>query len=95
MVAESMTMAGILVAVGGPVQQLVIYLGALVHLGVSGFLRLAVPPHNFWAIFQHMDRIGVQSLPIALLTALFVGMVFALETASVVGVYSCTRLGEC
>lgn len=74
-------MAGMLVAVGAPVRQAVTYLGALTHLGVSGVLRLAVPPHNLRPIVQHMDRIGVQSLPIALLTALFVGMVFALETA--------------
>jgi len=74
-------MTGMLAAVGAPVRQVVTYLGALAHLGVSGVLRLAVPPHNLRAIVQHMDRIGVQSLPIALLTALFVGMVFALETA--------------
>lgn len=74
-------MAGMLVALGSPVRQFATYLGALAHLGVSGFLRLAIRPHNLRGIVQHMDRIGVQSLPIALLTALFVGMVFALETA--------------
>jgi len=74
-------MVWILVALGTPVRRLIMYLGSLGRLGAGALWLAAVPPYTFRGVVQQMDRIGVQSLPIALLTALFVGMVFALESS--------------
>jgi phospholipid/cholesterol/gamma-HCH transport system permease protein len=74
-------MAWMLVAVGAPLRQLMTYLGGLSRLSLSALRLAGAPPYDPRAIVQQMDRIGAQSLPIALLTALFVGMVFALESS--------------
>ena len=40
------------------------------------------PPYDFRELVRQMVRIGVDSLPVVLLTALFTGMVMALQTFS-------------
>ena len=74
-------MEWMLVVLGAPVRRLMTHLGGLGRLSVSALLLAAVPPRDLRAVAHQMDRIGVQSLPITLLTALFVGMVFALESS--------------
>ncbi|MEM8959940.1 MAG: ABC transporter permease [Acidobacteriota bacterium] len=41
------------------------------------------PPYDFAQLFRQMVRVGVDSLPVVMLTALFTGMVMALQTFTV------------
>jgi len=38
------------------------------------------PPYDIWEWFRQMTRVGVDSIPVVFLTALFTGMVLALQT---------------
>lgn len=56
--------------------QILIMLGQVIYWGIR-------PPFRIRLIFQQMEFIGVKSLPIILLTGMFTGMVFALQTGTV------------
>lgn len=57
------------------------YLGGLAELGSEFFSRLWKRPLYAAEIVRHMDELGVRSLGITTITALFTGMVLALQTA--------------
>jgi phospholipid/cholesterol/gamma-HCH transport system permease protein len=62
--------------------------GELAQLTVQAFTQLVRPPYEFSLWIQQMERIGVRSLGVASITAIFTGMVLALQTA-----YSLPALG--
>jgi len=55
-------------------------LGRLLILFFSAIKQLLHPPFEFKNTFKQMLEIGVRSLPVVLITAIFTGMVFALQT---------------
>lgn len=50
------------------------------------------PPYRWHHCFKQMEFIGVQSLPIILLTGLFTGMVFALQTGKTFALFKMQNL---
>lgn len=50
------------------------------------------PPFRFKSFFKQMEFIGVQSIPIILLTGLFTGMVFALQTGKTFALFKMQNL---
>lgn len=59
----------------GPVEEV----GRAALIGVGGLVNVFRRPVRFRLIVQQMERIGVQSLPIILLTSFFTGAVFTLQ----------------
>ena len=49
------------------------------------------PPYDPRELFRQMVRVGVDSLPVVLLTAMFTGMVMALQTFSVLARFGAER----
>jgi len=81
-------------------------LGRAVRTLLAGLLNVVVPPVRGGLIVQQMEFIGVQSLPIILLTSFFTGAVFTLQAyrflamvevgglvGGTVGVSLCRELG--
>ncbi|HRC84314.1 MAG TPA: ABC transporter permease [Thermoanaerobaculia bacterium] len=62
--------------------------GGLALLTARAFSALVRPPYEFPLWIRQMEQIGVKSLPVALITTVFTGMVLALQTA-----YSLPSLG--
>lgn len=58
-----------------------VYIGGVFHLLVGTVFQVFVPPLRRKELFTQMYRIGVLSLPIVFLVALFTGMVLALQSA--------------
>ena len=58
-----------------------IYIGGVFHLLMATVFQVFVPPLRKKEVFTQMYRIGVLSLPIVFLVALFTGMVLALQSA--------------
>ena len=54
-------------------------LGSIMLLVCSTVKQIFLPPADI-NIFKQMLEIGVRSLPVVLITAVFTGMVFALQT---------------
>lgn len=57
------------------------YVGGACILLAQTIFWLLIPPLKRKQVFDQMDKIGVKSLPIVLLTSLFTGMVLALQSA--------------
>lgn len=55
-------------------------LGRILILFFLSLKQLAIPPYEVRNTFKQMLEIGVRSLPVVLITAIFTGMVFALQT---------------
>jgi len=55
--------------------------GGLGLFAVRVFRNLALPPAYFPLVIEEIERIGVRSLPVAVIAAVFTGMVFALQSA--------------
>lgn len=55
-------------------------LGSILLLVLSTIKQVVLPPFELRNIFKQMLEIGVRSLPVVLITAVFTGMVFALQT---------------
>ncbi len=64
----------------GPVQ-LVALLGGAFRLGWKALLRMVTPPLDLKESLRQLDRIGVGSLNLTNITALFTGMVLAVQSA--------------
>jgi len=54
-------------------------LGALTRMTGQVFSRAVRPPYNWSALVYHVEALGVRSMPIALLTATFAGLVISLQ----------------
>ena len=50
------------------------------------------PPYDVSQLLQQMVRVGIQSVPVVLLTALFTGMVMALQIFTVLSRFGAERL---
>jgi len=62
------------------VERLCLQTGAYPMLLLQVMRRLYTPPWFFAHIFRQCEKVGVQSLPVVLLTAIFTGMVLALQS---------------
>lgn len=54
-------------------------LGALSRMAGQVFSRAVRPPYDWRGLVYHTESLGVRSLPIALLTAMFAGLVISLQ----------------
>ena len=66
---------------GGPVSAFLEWTGGVTLLAGRTLREALRPPWIPRALLEQLDRLGVRSLPIVTLTALFTGMVLALQTA--------------
>ena len=60
-------------------------IGGVTRLAGQSVVRMFTPPLDFGEVFRQFDRIGVGSLNLTNITALFTGMVLALQTAYALG----------
>ncbi|MFA5411527.1 MAG: ABC transporter permease, partial [Candidatus Omnitrophota bacterium] len=65
------------------------FLGGLANLSFQAFYFTFTPPFRKGHIFEQAKKAGFDSLPIVSLLALFIGFIFALQTA-----YFMQRLGS-
>ncbi len=65
------------------------FLGGLVNLSVKTFFLIFIPPFKKDRLFEQAKKAGYDSLPIVSLVALFIGFIFALQTA-----YFMQRMGS-
>ncbi len=68
-------------ALGSQSLRMLELLGGLSQLTYQTFYCAFVPPYNLRALVQQMDHIGVKSISIASVAAIFTGLVLALQTA--------------
>ncbi len=73
-------MSKIIEILGRSVMRFAENLGNILILFVLTLKQLFVPPYEVRNTFKQMLEIGVRSLPVVLITAIFTGMVFALQT---------------
>jgi phospholipid/cholesterol/gamma-HCH transport system permease protein len=59
----------------------IMWYGGLGLLAARVFRNLALPPSYFRLVILEIETIGVRSLPVAVIAAVFTGMVFALQSA--------------
>ena len=59
----------------------IVWYGGLGLLAARVLKNLALPPSYFRLVILEVERIGVRSLPVAVISATFTGMVFALQSA--------------
>ena len=59
----------------------IMWYGGLGLLGARVLRNLALPPAYFRLVILEIETIGVRSLPVAVISAAFTGMVFALQSA--------------
>jgi phospholipid/cholesterol/gamma-HCH transport system permease protein len=59
----------------------IVWYGGLGLLAARVFKNLALPPSYFRLVILEVETIGVRSLPVAVISAAFTGMVFALQSA--------------
>jgi phospholipid/cholesterol/gamma-HCH transport system permease protein len=91
---------------GGLVLRPIEELGRVTRIFFAGFANVFLPPFRFRLVAQQIEFIGVQSLPIILLTSAFTGAVFTLQShrafamfgaqamvGGTVGVALCRELG--
>lgn len=64
--------------IGEGIREFTAYVGGLGRLAWA-FLRALRPPWELQEVVEQCERIGIKSMPIALLILLFVGLVFALQ----------------
>jgi len=67
-------------AIGRYTESLCIHIGLYAGTLGKALRRMMSPPCHVRMIFQQAEEVGVQSLPVVLLTALFTGMVLALQS---------------
>jgi len=70
----------VLTATGKLVESLCIRLGLYTTTFAGAIKRLTSRPWHFRMMLQQAEEVGVQSLPVVMLTALFTGMVLALQS---------------
>jgi len=66
--------------VGGKVLRALESTGGIAIMFWKAFYNIFVPPLEVKRSFQQMVRVGVESVPVVLLTAIFTGMVLTLQT---------------
>ena len=73
--------------IGGKILAVVQMAGEMLTLLWETLFYFKEAPRNLPAIFRQMGEVGVETLPIASLMALFVGMVLALQTGTELALY--------
>jgi phospholipid/cholesterol/gamma-HCH transport system permease protein len=73
--------------IGGKILTLAQSLGEMVALFAETVYYFKEAPRNLASIFRQMSVIGIGTLPIAMLVALFVGMVLSVQTGSELALY--------
>ncbi|PLX92487.1 MAG: hypothetical protein C0621_09510 [Desulfuromonas sp.] len=61
--------------------------GEMLFLFLRTLYYFKEAPRNFPSIFRQMSEVGIGTLPITILMALFIGMVLALQTGSALALY--------
>ena len=77
------------IIIGARVISFMHFLGGLCNLGVQTFYQIFVPPFSRIRVFEQAKKAGFDSLPIVSLVSLFIGFIFALQTA-----YFMQRIGS-
>ena len=77
------------IALGRRVVAFMYYTGGLSYLSVQTVCQVFVPPFKRVRLFQEIKKAGYDSLPIVSLVSLFIGFIFALQTA-----YFMQRIGS-
>lgn len=75
-----MSNMNIVESIGSAIIRFTNQLGSIVLFVWTVLKQMVVPPVDVRIIFRQMMEIGVRSLPVVLITAVFTGMVFALQT---------------
>jgi phospholipid/cholesterol/gamma-HCH transport system permease protein len=78
-----------LIILGKKVLSLISFIGGLTNLVAHSFYWTFIPPFKRDRIFEQAKKAGYDSLPIVSLVALFIGFIFALQTA-----YFMQRIGS-
>ncbi|MGH7472596.1 MAG: MlaE family ABC transporter permease, partial [Candidatus Methylomirabilales bacterium] len=79
---------GFFLVLGGRVTELLQQLGDVALLSGRTFYQAARPPYELRALVQQMDHVGVKSISICGIAAVFTGLVLALQTS-----YGLARFG--
>jgi phospholipid/cholesterol/gamma-HCH transport system permease protein len=79
-VREERMIRGALEAIGRRVLEPIEELGRVSRIFGAGLLNVFIPPLRLRETVKQMEFIGVQSLPIILLTSFFTGAVFTLQS---------------
>ena len=66
-----------------PIEGFLEHMGRFFQMAGRIFAWTPRPPYDFRQLFRQMVKVGVDSIPVVFLTALFTGMVLALQTFSV------------
>ena len=66
-----------------PIERFLLQMGRFVHLVGRVFAWTPRPPYDWRELARQMVKVGVSSTPVVMLTALFTGMVLALQTFTV------------
>jgi phospholipid/cholesterol/gamma-HCH transport system permease protein len=84
-----MMIARIFIAFGRKVISFLYLFGGLTKLAAQTFYFIFTPPFKRYRVFEQAKKAGFDSLPIVSLVALFIGFIFALQTA-----YFMQRIGS-
>src|SRR3990172_2604797 len=79
---------GLFLVLGGRVTELLQQLGDVALLSGRTFYQAVRPPYELRALVQQMDHVGVKSISICGIAAVFTGLVLALQTS-----YGLARFG--
>lgn len=82
-------MKTLLINIGKRILDCLYFIGGLTNLILQTYYWLFIPPFKKARVFEQAKRAGVDSLPLATLVALFIGIIMALQTA-----YLMQRLGS-
>jgi len=74
-------MVNFLIMLGNKVIEFFYFLGGLTYLAGQSFYFVFTPPFRKDRIFEQAKKAGYESLPVVSLVALFIGFIFALQTA--------------
>lgn len=79
----------LILTLGSKVYSFFIFMGGMANLGAQTFYWSFVPPSQAKRVMEQARKVGLDSLPIVSLIALFIGVILALQTA-----YQMQRLGS-
>jgi len=81
-------MRALALRVGGRTLDLLEYLGGLSQLGGQALVQGLRPPYELFVLLRQIDLLGIRSLAVVSVAAVFTGLVLALQTA-----YALARFG--
>lgn len=84
-----MRIAEFFISIGREVMKFLHFTGGLANLAFQTFWMMFIPPFRRLRVFDQAKKAGFDSLPIVSLVSLFIGFIFALQTA-----YFMQRIGS-